>query len=153
MTQAVARHRARYSFGAAVTAAALGLAAASQALAQDAAKPQAPPRVPQLNTLRDIGLALQICWLANEPPLDQARPGMSVTVMLTFTRSGALQGEPRFTYVTREASAETKALYQRAVVAAINTCTPLPFTEALGNAIAGHPSTMRFMDQRNEKGT
>jgi hypothetical protein len=137
----------------AVAAAAIGLAAASEALAQDGATAQAPRRMPQLNTLRDVGLALEICWRANEPPLDQARPGMTVTVMLTFTRSGALQGEPRFTYVTREASAETKALYQRAAVAAINACTPLPFTEALGNAVAGRPTTMRFMDQRNEKGT
>ncbi len=149
----VARHGAGHMFGAAIAAAAIGLAAGCHgACAQDSAKPQAP-RLPQLNTLRDVGLALEICWRANEPPIDQARPGMNVTVMLTFTRSGALQGEPRFTYVTREASAETKALYQRAAVAAINACTPLPFTEALGNAVAGRPSIMSFVDQRNEKGT
>jgi hypothetical protein len=137
----------------AVAAAAIGLTAASQELpAQDPAKPQAAPPMPQLNTLRDVGTALEICWRVNEPPLAQARPGMNVTVMLTFTRSGALQGEPRFTYVTREASAETKALYQRAVVAAINACTPLPFTDALGNAVAGRPTVMRFIDQRNQKG-
>ena len=153
MTQAVARHRAGHMFGAAIAAAAIGLAAGSQAFAQDAAKPQAPRQMPELNTLRDLGLALEICWLANEPPLDQARPGMSLTVMLTFTRSGALQGEPRFTYVTRESSAETRALYERAVVAALNACTPLPITEAFGNAIAGRPHTMRFIDQRNMKGT
>jgi hypothetical protein len=139
-------------FGAAIAAAAIELAAGSLgAHAQEATKP--PPRQLQLNTLRDVGTALEICWLANEPPLDQARPGMTVTMMLTFTRSGALQGEPRFTYVTREASAETRALYQRAAVAALNACTPLPFTEALGNAVAGRPHTMRFMDQRNLKGT
>jgi hypothetical protein len=140
------------SFGA-VAAAAIGLIAGSQGLhAQDAAKPQAPQRPPMLNTLHDVWLALEICWQANEPPLAQARPGMNVTVMLTFTRSGALQGEPRFTYVTREASAETKALYQRAAVAAINTCTPLPFSEGLGGALAGRPNLVRFVDRRNEKG-
>jgi hypothetical protein len=117
------------------------------------APPVVPRRPPQLNTMRDMGLALDICWVANLPPIEQARPGMTVTVMLTFTRSGALQGEPRFTYVTHEASAETRALYQRAAVAAINTCTPLPFTEALGNAVAGRPHIKRFMDQRNLKGT
>jgi len=118
-------------------------------------QPQSQPRpgMPQLNTLRDVGIALEICWRANEPPLAQARPGMTVTMMLTFTRSGVLLGEPRFTYVTREASAETKALYEHAAVAAINACTPLPITEALGNAIAGRPHIMRFMDQRNLKGT
>src|SRR5205814_844662 len=111
VTEAGVRHGAGHKALGAVAAAAIGLAAASQELrAQDGAKPQAPPRPPQLNTLRDVGMALEICWRANEPPLTQARPGMNVTVMLTFTRSGALQGEPRFTYVTPEASAETKAL-------------------------------------------
>jgi hypothetical protein len=153
VTQPIVRHGAGLRAVGAVAAAAIGLTAGSQGLrAQDGAGPQAPQRPPQLNTLRDVGMALERCWRANEPPLAQARPGMNVTVMLTFTRSGALQGEPRFTYVTREASAETKALYERAVVAAINGCTPLPFTEGLGNALAGRPNTMRFIDQRNEKG-
>jgi hypothetical protein len=78
---------------------------------------------------------------------------MSVTVMLAFTRTGTVLGEPRFTYMTPEATPETRALYQRAVVAAINTCTPLPLSESLGNALAGRPNTMRFIDRRNEKGT
>lgn len=111
-----------------------------------------PRRPPLLNTLRDVGLALEICWRANEPPLAQARPGMNVTVMLTFTRSGELLGEPRFTYMTPEASPETKALYQRAVVAAIDACTPLPFSPTLGNALAGTPKIMPFIDRRNQKG-
>ena len=142
-------------------AAAMSIAAAADGRrvwrVEDLPTPQQRPTpqrsMPQLNTLRDVWIALEICWRANEPPLEQARPGMNVTVMLTFTRSGALQGEPRFTYVTREASAETKALYERAAVAAINACTPLPFTEALGNAVAGRPNTMRFVDERNLKGT
>ena len=152
MTEAVVRHGAGHVALGAVAAAAIGLAGAQALRAQDGAQPQAPRRPPLLNTLRDVGLALEICWRANEPPLAQARPGMNVTVMLTFTRTGALQGEPRFTYVTREASAETKALYQRAAVAAIDACTPLPFTEGLGNALAGRPTVMRFIDQRNQKG-
>lgn len=153
MTEAIVRHGAGKVLGA-VAVAAIGLTVGSQGLrAQDGARPHRPQRPPLLNTLRDVGLALEICWLANEPPLAQARPGMNVTVMLTFTRTGALQGEPRFTYVTHEAPAETKALYQRAAVAAINACTPLPFTDALGNAVAGRPTVMRFTDRRNEKGT
>ena len=151
MTGAGVRHGAG-ALGA-VAAAAIGLTASQDLRAQDGAKPLPPANPPQLNTLRDVGLALEICWRANEPPLAQARPGMTVTAMLTFTRSGALQGEPRFTYVTREASAETKALYQRAVVAAINACTPLPITPALGNALAGTPKIKAFIDRRNQKGT
>jgi hypothetical protein len=137
-------------------AAVMGVAAAEDGglwRVEDQAAPQPARRPPLLNTLRDVGLALEICWRANEPPLEQARPGMNVTVMLAFTRTGALLGEPRFTYITPEATAETKALYQRAVVAAINACTPLPITEALGNALAGAPKIMPFIDRRNQKGT
>jgi hypothetical protein len=105
-----------------------------------------------LNTLVDVAAALETCWEANEPPLEKARPGMNVTVMLNFNRSGEIFGEPRFTYVTPEASAETKALYQRAVVAALDACVPLPFSPALGNALAGIPKIMPFIDRRNEKG-
>ncbi|HLH88445.1 MAG TPA: hypothetical protein VKX28_08305 [Xanthobacteraceae bacterium] len=105
-----------------------------------------------LNTLVDVAAALETCWLANEPPLAQSRPGMNVTVMLNFTRTGEIFGEPRFTYITREATPETKALYQRAVVAALDACTPLPFSPALGNALAGIPKVMPFIDRRNEKG-
>lgn len=112
-----------------------------------------PRRAPLLNTLRDVGLALEICWRTHQPPLAQARPGMNVTVMLTFNRSGELLGEPRFTYITPEATPETRALYQRAVVAAIDACTPLPVSPALGAALAGSPKIMPFIDRRNEKGT
>ncbi len=154
MTQATVRYGSGHTAVGVVVAAAIGLAAGSQELrAQEGAKPPAPQRPPLLNTLRDVGMALDICWRANEPPLAQARPGMNVTVMLAFTRTGELLGEPRFTYMTPEATPETKALYQRSVVAAINACTPLPFSEALGNALAGTPKIMPFIDRRNQKGT
>lgn len=120
---------------------------------QGAPAAKAPRRMPQLNTLRDVGLALEICWEANEPPLAQSRPGMNVTVMLTFTKAGELLGEPKFTYVTPEATQETRALYEQAVAAAIDACTPLPLSEALGNALAGSPKIMPFIDRRNQKGT
>jgi hypothetical protein len=151
MTPAIVRHSAGCVFGATV---AIGVAAGCLgAHAQDATKPQAAPRMPQLNTLQDIRLALHLCWLANQPPIERAWPGMRMSLMLTFTRTGELQGEPRFTFVTREAPAETKALYERAAVASINACTPLPFTEALGNALAGRPTIKIFIEERNQKGT
>jgi hypothetical protein len=33
----------------------------------------------------------------------------------------------------------------------LQRCAPLPFTEALGNAVAGRPFTMRFIDDRKLK--
>jgi hypothetical protein len=142
-------------------AAALGPAAGSEASASPRAalqRVQAPSPAPRrlhfrvLNTLVDVARALEACWEANEPPLAQARPGMNVTVMLNFTRTGEIFGEPRFTYITPEAKPETRALYQRAVVAALNACTPLPLSPTLGNALAGTPKVMPFIDRRNEKG-
>jgi hypothetical protein len=119
---------------------------------QDSGIAQPTHRPPVLNTLKDIGLALGICWSAHLPPVTQARPGMRVTVMLTFTKSGEILGEPRFTFVTQDASPETRALYQRVAVAAIDTCMPLPFSERLGNAVAGRPNIFPFVDWRNAKG-
>jgi hypothetical protein len=119
---------------------------------------QAPPTPPRrlhfrtLDTLADVARALEACWEANQPPLAQARPGMNVTVMLNFTRRGEIFGEPRFTYITPEAKPETRARYQRAVVAAIDACVPLPFSPSLGDALAGTPKVMPFIDRRNEKG-
>jgi hypothetical protein len=148
--------RAIARYAGACAAVAIGLLAASQGRAEEAApdKAPAPPprRPPVLNTLRDIGLALGTCWAAHLPPLAQARPGMRVTVMLTFTKSGDILGEPRFTFVTPEASPETRALYQRVAVAAIDTCLPLPFSEGLGGAVAGRPNIFPFVDWRNQKG-
>jgi hypothetical protein len=143
-------------------AAALGMAAGASAPSAGVRgalwRVQAPNPAPRrlrfrvLNTLVDVARALEACWEANEPPLAQARPGMNVTVMLNFTRKGEIFGEPRFTYITPEAKPETRALYQRAVVAAIDACVPLPFSPALGNALAGTPKVMPFIDRRNEKG-
>ena len=155
------RHTACLAFAAAaigMTASACldGPAVAGDGLVrvQDPSVPAVPPPRHHLvlNTLDDIGMALETCWEGNLPPPAQARPGMMVTVMLTFTRTGVLLGEPRFTFTTREASPETRALYQRAAAAAINTCTPLPFSDGLGNAAAGRPFTFSFVDRRNQKG-
>jgi hypothetical protein len=125
-----------------VTAAALAIAVvASSAAAQ---KPQAP-----LNTLKDIGAALQACWVP--PPLEQSRPGMQITVQMTFKRNGDLFGQPRITFESAGASDDERLAYRIAVAQMLQRCAPLPFTEALGNAVAGRPFTMRFIDDRKLK--
>ena len=125
-----------------VTGAALAIAvAASSAAAQ---KPQAP-----LNTLKDIGTALQGCWVP--PPMDQSRPGMQITVLMSFRRNGELFGQPRITFESAGASDDERLAYRIAVAQTLQRCAPLPFTEALGNAVAGRPFTMRFIDDRKLK--
>jgi hypothetical protein len=105
----------------------------------------------RLDTLRDIHLAMELCWRANLPPLAQATPGMRVTVRVSFTRAGEILGEPLFTFATPGVSAHTRAIYQRAAASALGRCTPLPLSDGLGNAVAGTPRVFTFIDRRNEK--
>jgi hypothetical protein len=111
------------------------------------AKEEPAPKV--LNTIQDVGAAFRSCW--RPPPMDEARPGMQITVIVSFTRTGEILGEPRFSYLTRGATSEQRASYQQAVTDTLKRCTPLRFTEALGDALAGHPFAIRFVDDRGTK--
>jgi hypothetical protein len=121
------------------------VALAPGALAQT---PTTPPKTP-LNTLNDLGAALRACWAP--PPFDQARPGMQITVMFSFKRNGELFGQPRITFEAAGATDDERLAYRTAVAEMLKRCAPLPFTEALGNAVAGRPFTMRFIDNRKLK--
>ena len=125
-----------------VTGGALAIAVAATSAA--AQKPQAP-----LNTLKDIGAALQGCWVP--PPMDQSRPGMQITVLMSFRRNGELFGQPRITFESAGASDDERLAYRIAVAQMLQRCAPLPFTEALGNAMAGRPFRMRLIDERKLK--
>ena len=66
---------------------ALAIAALSaSAVAQN---PQAP-----INTLTHLEAALQACWVP--PPIEQSRPGMQITVLMSFKRNGELFEQPSF---------------------------------------------------------
>jgi hypothetical protein len=123
-----------------VTGGALALAM----LASDAAAEPA-----RLNTMKDMGAALQACWVP--PPIDQSRLGMQITVMMSFKRNGELLGQPRITFESVGASDDERLAYRIAVAEMLKRCSPLPFTDALGNAVAGRPFTMRFIDDRKLK--
>jgi hypothetical protein len=119
------------------------------ALAALAAGARAEPAPTVLNTMKDMGLALQACWIP--PPVDQARPGMQITVQMSFKRNGELLGKPRTTFESAGASDDERLAYRVAVAEMLKRCSPLPFTEALGGAVAGRPFTMRFRDDRKLK--
>jgi hypothetical protein len=103
----------------------------------------------QLNTLKDVIAALRACW--EPPPIDQSRPGMQITVQMSFRRNGELFGHPRITFESVGASDDERLAYRIAVAKMLKRCAPLPFTDALGNAIAGRPLTMRLIDNRKLK--
>ena len=102
-----------------------------------------------LNTLKAIEVALQACWIP--PPINQARPGMQITVMMSFNRNGQLFGQPKITFESVGASNDERLAYRIAVAQMLKRCTPLQFTEALGNAVAGRPFRMRLIDARKLK--
>ena len=122
----------------------IGGALALAALASDAVAEPA-----RLNTMKDMGAALQACWVP--PPIDQSRPGMQITVQMSFKRNGELLGQPRITFESAGASDDERLAYRLTVAEMLKRCSPLPFTDALGNAVAGRPFTMRFIDDRKLK--
>lgn len=125
-----------------VTSTALAIAAVATCAA--AQRVQAP-----LNTLREVGAALRACWVP--PPIDRSRPGMQITVQMSFKRNGELFGRPRITFESAGASEDERLSYRVAVAQMLQRCAPLPFTDALGNAVAGRPFTIRFIDDRKLK--
>ena len=122
-------------------------AALATAMLAGAAAAQKPPA--ELNTIKAVFAALHDCW--TPPPLDQSRAGMQITVQLSFKRNGEILGNPRITFESRGASDDERLAYRLAVAAMLKRCTPLPFTDALGNAVAGRPFNMRLIDERKLK--
>jgi hypothetical protein len=72
-------------------------------------------------------------------------------VQMSFRRNGELFGQPRITFESAGASDDERLAYRVAVAQMLQRCAPLPFTEALGNAVAGQPFTIRFIDDRKLK--
>jgi hypothetical protein len=116
-------------------AAALWLAFAASA----SAEPQ------QLDTLKDIFARLHSCW--KPPPLSRANP-INITVVVSFNREGAIIGHPRITYESEQASDNDRLEYRIAVMETLQRCTPLPFTEGLGGAVAGRPLAVPFRTRK-----
>jgi len=102
----------------------------------------------KLDTLHAMFDALRACWIP--PAKEEARPGMQMSVRFAFKRSGDIIATPRVTYVSHGASAEIREVYLHAISAALERCTPLHFSEGLGNAVAGRPIAIRFVDNREQ---
>jgi len=101
---------------------------------------------PALNSISAMYAALRGCWVP--PPKDSARHGMEYTIRFAFKRDGAIVAPPRVTYASHDAPAAVRDAYRDAVDAALKRCTPLHFTDGMGNAVAGRPIAIRFVDNR-----
>jgi hypothetical protein len=113
-----------------------------------AARAQSAPE--KLDTLNDIFVRLHGCF--RPPPLSQANP-IDITVIVSFNRQGAILGHPKITYETEKANENDRVQYRIAVMEALQRCTPLPFTEALGGAVAGRPFAIPFRTRKREPKT
>ena len=131
------------------TGQALGYTVGVLAFAAIATVAMAEPPPAALNTLNDLWAALRACWVP--PPIDQSRPGMQITVQMSFRRNGELFGQPRITFESVGASDDDRLAYRTAVAEMLKRCSPLSFTDGLGNAVAGRPFTIRFIDNRKLK--
>ena len=73
--------------------------------------------------------------------------------LVSFNREGAILGRPRITYESEHASDNDRLTYRIAVMEALQRCTPLPFTEGLGGAVAGRPLAVRFRTRKTSTQT
>ena len=144
--------------GAACVVAALAcLFAADAALAQRTtlqilirgtnANPARP--VSRVNTLQELSAAFAACW--SPPPADRERAPVDVIFQVSFKRSGELFGKPRIVEFVRPVTPEERERYYAAVAETIDRCSPMPFTDQMGAAVAGRVFRVNFIDLRNRK--
>jgi hypothetical protein len=100
----------------------------------------------QLDTLQDLFKQVFRCW--RSPRLPDGDLGMQITVQVTFNRGGEILGQPRITYESETATDGDRLAYRTAVMATLQRCTPLAFTDGFAGAIAGQPIRLRFDDRR-----
>ena len=98
-----------------------------------------------LDSLKEIFVRLHACW--KPPPLSAANP-IDITVVVSFNREGVILGHPRITYESEQASDNDRLQYRIAVMETLQRCTPLPFTEGLGGAVAGRPLAIPFRTRK-----
>jgi len=100
---------------------------------------------PALDSLKEIFARLHSCW--KPPPLSLANP-IDIMVVVSFNREGVILGHPRITYESEQASDNDRLQYRIAVMETLQRCTPLPFTEGLGGAVAGRPLAVPFRTRK-----
>ena len=95
----------------------------------------------QVNTIREAIERFGKCW--RPPPVSLANP-IDITVLVSFNRAGEILGHPRITYESQAATDNDRVQYRIAVMEALQRCTPIPFTDDMAGAVAGHPFAIQF---------
>ena len=100
----------------------------------------------QVNTIKDVFAKLRTCWKPPSP--SRAKPGIDITVIVSFNRNGDILGHPKITYESEQATDNDRLMYRIAVMEALQRCTPMPFTEAMAGAVAGRPFAVQFRNRK-----
>ena len=108
------------------------------AVALAAQAQSAEPQPPMVTRVHGIATGIAACW---RPPHDDDQ----VTVRLSFTRDGAVIGEPRIVFVRSSGGGADDSALANSMLTAIRDCTPLHFSARLGSAIAGQVLDIRFI--------
>jgi hypothetical protein len=122
-------------FGKTLTRLSLALLCAASASAAQA-------QTGQVDNIKEAFARFRTCW--KPPPASQANPDVEITAIVTFRRDGSILGHPKITYESENATDNDRLLYRIAVMEALQRCTPMPFTEGMGGAVAGRPFAIRF---------
>jgi hypothetical protein len=102
------------------------------------ARAEAAGAQPPVARVHGIAAGIAACW---RPPHDDDQ----VTVSVSFTREGAVIGEPRIVFVRSSGGRADDSALADSMLAAIRECTPLNFSARLGSAIAGQVLDIRFI--------
>jgi hypothetical protein len=96
----------------------------------------------KVDSIKEAFARFRTCW--KPPPASSANPDVEITAIVTFRRDGSIFGRPKITYESENATDNDRLLYRIAVMEALQRCTPMPFTEGMGGAVAGRPFAIRF---------
>lgn len=100
-----------------------------------------PPRS-LITNVHEVRAALRACWVSPTAPI--GRSDIAISVRVSFKHNGEVLGIPLITYTNPEMSPDERQLYRSAFVDTLTRCAPLPFSNAFGDVMAGHPINMRF---------
>ena len=101
----------------------------------------------EVNTIKDVFTKLSTCW--KPPPPSRVNPDVEITVIVSFNRDGNIMGHPKITYESENATDNDRLEYRVAVMEALQRCTPMPFTESMAGAVAGHPFAIKFQNRKH----
>lgn len=102
-----------------------------------------PSYAATLNTMDDVGVAIQACWT---PPADAGNS--TVTLSFSFKRDGSLIGPPRPTAVKVAGDDKARKAFIEAAIAAVKSCTPLSLSPTLAKGIGGNVFTMQLVSPK-----